>query len=361
MNWNLLTCAFRGHVTFAPTEPAVREQLRAGTAQQAAWQCLRCATFVPGEPLHTGPAAAAPRVRRDDEIRSGIILRIFAVERFIRAIIFGFIAYAVWRFKYSRSSIEQTFNRELPAARTLLRGLGYNVDHSGLVGLIKHSFTLDQRTLTWLALGAVAYTLVEIAEGTALWLLQRWGEYFALIATSLGIPYEIYELVARVTVIRVTALVINIALVVYLILSKRLLGARGGKAAYEARLRSESIMQAAIDAAAQQYEAGPAAAGQPGTGQPGTGRPAAGQQDPGLPAAGHPDAEWPAAGTRDTRLPAAEQPGIGLPVTGPGAARPPGVPQRTAPAVPQRTAPAVPQRTAPGVPQPTAPGSGETG
>ncbi len=348
MNWNLLTCAFRGHVTFAPTEPAVREQLRAGTAQQVAWQCLRCATFVPGEPLHTGPAAAAPRVRRDDEIRSGLILRIFAVERFIRAIIFGFIAYAVWRFKYSRSSIEQTFNRELPAARTLLRGLGYNVDHSGLVGLIKHSFTLDQRTLTWLAVGAVLYTLVEIAEGTALWLLQRWGEYFALIATSLGIPYEIYELVAKVTVIRVTALMINVALVVYLILSKRLLGARGGKAAYEARLRSESIMQAAIDAAAQQHEAGPAAAGQSGTG-----RPAAGQQDLGLPAAGHPDTEWPAAGTRATGLPAAEQPGIGLPVTGPAAARSPGVPERIRPGVPQPTAPGVPQRTAPG--------SGETG
>ena len=265
MNWNLLTCAFRGHVTFAPTEPAVREQLRAGTAQEAAWQCLRCASFVPGPPSGTGPAAAAPRVRRDDEIRSGIILRFFAIERFVRAIIFGFIAYAVWRFKYSRSSIEQTFNRELPAARTLLRGLGYNVDHSSLIGLIKHGFTLDQRTLTWLAVGAVLYTVVEIAEGTALWLLQRWGEYFALVATSLGIPYELYELAAKVTVIRVTALMINVALVVYLILSKRLLGARGGKAAYEARLRSESIMQAAIDAAARQSEAGLATARPPGS------------------------------------------------------------------------------------------------
>ena len=65
-----------------------------------------------------------------------------------------------------------------------------------------------------------------------------------------GIPYEIYELVAKVTVVRMGAFVINVALVVYLVLSKRLFGARGGKRAYDARLRSESVMQAAIDAAA---------------------------------------------------------------------------------------------------------------
>jgi hypothetical protein len=34
------------------------------------------------------------------------------------------------------------------------------------------------------------------------------------------------------------------------VLSKRLFGARGGKQAYDARLRSESVLQAAVDAAA---------------------------------------------------------------------------------------------------------------
>ena len=100
MNWNLLTCAVRPHVSYAPTEPAVRAQLRAETPAGAAWRCLRCGTFVPGPPTASGPAAAAPRVRRDDELRSALILRAFAVERFLRAILFGFIAYGIWRFKY---------------------------------------------------------------------------------------------------------------------------------------------------------------------------------------------------------------------------------------------------------------------
>jgi uncharacterized membrane protein (DUF2068 family)/ABC-type Na+ transport system ATPase subunit NatA len=251
VNWNLLACALGGHVSYAPAEPGIRAMLRADTAAGEAWQCLRCATFVPGAPGASGPAAAAPRVRRDDELRSAVILRTVAVERFIRAIIFGFIAYGVWRFKHSRYTIEHTFQREYPEIRDLLHTFGYNVNSSGgLVGLIRHTFTLDQRTLTWLAIGAAAYTVVEILEGIALWMLKRWGEYFAMVATSAGIPYEIYELVAKVTVVRMGAFVINVALVVYLVLSKRLFGARGGKKAYDARLRSESVMQAAIDAAA---------------------------------------------------------------------------------------------------------------
>ena len=144
-------------------------RLRAETPAGEAWRCLRCGTFVPGPPAASGPAAAAPRVRRDDELRSALILRAFAVERFLRGVVFGFIAYGIWRFKYSRLSVEHTFNREYPEVRSLLHELGYNIDRSGLVGLIRHTFTLDQRTLTWLAIGAAAYTVVEFLEAIALW------------------------------------------------------------------------------------------------------------------------------------------------------------------------------------------------
>jgi hypothetical protein len=60
--------------------------------------------------------------------------------------------------------------------------------------------------------------------------------------------------------LRIGALVVNLLLVVYLVWSKRLFGVRGGKRAYEARLRSESVIeveQAAL-VAASPVEAGPA-------------------------------------------------------------------------------------------------------
>jgi uncharacterized membrane protein (DUF2068 family) len=248
MDWSLLGCGARGHVTFAPDEPALRERFGQATREGPAWRCLRCGTFVIGDATVAGPAAAAPGVRRGKEIRSAFILRVFAVERLLRALVFGVLAVAVWRFAASRLSIEKAYDRELPALKALLRQLGFNVNHSRLLGLIQHAFTLNSRTLGYLAMGAAAYAVIELVEGTGLWLLKRWGEYFAMVATSLGLPFEVYDLTAKVTVLRVVAFVINLALVAYLVVTKRLFGARGGRTAYEARLRGESVLQAEIDA-----------------------------------------------------------------------------------------------------------------
>ena len=75
---------------------------------------------MPGPARSAGPAASAPVVRRGREIRSTLILRIFAVERFLRALAFGALAYVVWRFSSSRQSIEAAFDRERPVLRSLL-------------------------------------------------------------------------------------------------------------------------------------------------------------------------------------------------------------------------------------------------
>jgi uncharacterized membrane protein (DUF2068 family) len=250
VDWSLLTCATQGHLSYAPDETGLRARLRSTSAAGEAWRCLRCGTFVPGPPSRGGPAAKAPAVRRGKEIRSALILRFFAVERFARVIVFAVITYALYRFKYSRSSFEQAYNREFPLIRSLLRQLGYNVDHSKLLGLIQHAFTLNPRTLNWLIAGAAGIALIELIEGIGLWLVKRWGEYFAMVVTSIAVPYEVYDLIAKVTVLRLVAFAINIALVLYLVLTKRLFGARGGKKAYEARLRSASIIDTELAALA---------------------------------------------------------------------------------------------------------------
>jgi uncharacterized membrane protein (DUF2068 family) len=248
MDWSLLGCGASGHVTFAPDEPALRDRLNVATREGAAWRCLRCGMFVIGEPLAAGPAADAPRVRRAEQVRSALILRIFAVERFFRALIFAALAIAVWRFSVSRLSFEQAYDQALPPLKALLRDFGFSVEHSKLLGLLHKAFTLDPSTLGYIALGLGAYAVIEVIEGIGLWLVKRWGEYFAMIVTSLGLPYEIYDLTNKVTVLRVVAFVINLALVLYLVLAKRLFGVRGGKKAYEAKLRSESILDAEMAA-----------------------------------------------------------------------------------------------------------------
>jgi uncharacterized membrane protein (DUF2068 family) len=104
----------------------------------------------------------------DKELRSALILRIFAVERFLRAILFAGLAIGVWRFSVSRLTVEEAYDRELPAVRTLLRQLGFNVNHSKLLGVIQHAFTLNSHTLTLLVLAAAEYAALEVVEGIGL-------------------------------------------------------------------------------------------------------------------------------------------------------------------------------------------------
>jgi uncharacterized membrane protein (DUF2068 family) len=243
VDWSLFGCARKGHVTYAPDEPELRDRLMTHTVGGTAWRCLRCGTFVAGDPHGSGPAALAPLVRRGKELRSEMILRVFAVERVLRFLVLGAAAYGVWQFRYDRAGIQRAFNNDLPAIRALYRDLGFNVNHSKLLGFIQDSFTLTSRALTYLAIGLALYALIELVEAIGLWLGQRWGEYFAMAATSLFLPYEVYDLTVKVTWLRVGALLVNLLLVIYLVWSKRLLGVRGGKKAYEANLRSESVIE----------------------------------------------------------------------------------------------------------------------
>ncbi len=250
VDWSTLGCGRYGHTTYAPDEPELRAQLSAAVAAGEAWRCLRCGAFVAGPPDASGPAAQAPVVRRGTEIRSRLILRLFAIERFVRVLIFSAASYLLWRFRGSQRSIERAFNRELPVLRDMFRELGFNVNRSGLVGL-RHALTLSSHTITLLAIGATAYAAIEVVEGVGLWQGRRWGEYFAFVATSLGLPLEVYDLTRKVSWLALVLLAVNLALVLYLAINKRLFGIRGGRRAYDARLRAESVMQEAVVAASR--------------------------------------------------------------------------------------------------------------
>ena len=55
-------------------------------------------------------------------------------------------------------------------------------------------------------------------------------------------PLEVYELTQRITVLKIGALLVNVAAIVWLLYSKRLFGLRGGGAAYHAEHAEESLL-----------------------------------------------------------------------------------------------------------------------
>ena len=66
------------------------------------------------------------------------------------------------------------------------------------------------------ALGA-GYAALFLTEGTGLLFRKRWAEWLTIVATSSLMPIELYELIKQFTAVRLLALVVNAAVVVYLI------------------------------------------------------------------------------------------------------------------------------------------------
>ena len=248
MDWSLYRCGRIGHVTYAPDEPHLREHLRGETGAAELWRCLRCGNYVTGEAHSSGPATDAPTIRRGKEIRGDLILKLFAIERGIRFLIFGAVAYGIWRFASSRS-IAEAINKDIPLVRDFARQLGFTLNHA-LLEKIQSLLHISSSNLRLLALGVTGLAVVSGIEAFALWQAKRWGEYFAMIVTSLGLPFEIYELSKAVTITKIILFVLNLLLVAYLVYSRRLFGARGGKEAYEASLRADSVLDEAEKAAA---------------------------------------------------------------------------------------------------------------
>jgi uncharacterized membrane protein (DUF2068 family) len=242
-DWNVRSCGWHGHVTWAPTEEGLAGRLQVDTVDGTAWRCLRCGAFVPGEPHGHGPAADAPIVLRGRALRDAFILRLLAVERGIRGVLLVALAYGVYRFEGAQDSLQRVFDDYLPRLRPVAEHAGVDLQSTGPVRLIEKALTADPHTLTLVSLGVLAYGALELLEAVGLWLMKRWGEYVAVVGTAIFIPLEIYELLERVTWLRVVAFALNLFAVVYIVWTKRLFGFRGGHAAFEAERHSESLLE----------------------------------------------------------------------------------------------------------------------
>ena len=129
------------------------------------------------------------------------------------------------------SSIELLRPAIAASAQAWLETLATSIDRRWAHQLIAWISGLRPGRLEVIAIGAFLYAALFIVEGTGLWLAKRWAEYLTVIATMSFVPFEAYELVRRFSAPRVAALMMNLAVVAYLIYRLRL-SHKGAAAGY---------------------------------------------------------------------------------------------------------------------------------
>ncbi len=80
---------------------------------------------------------------------------------------------------------------------------------------------VDERKLEELSIGTFFYSGLLLTEGVGLALRKRWAEYMTIVSTASLLPLEMYEIARRVSAARIVLLLVNIAVVVYLVIEVR--------------------------------------------------------------------------------------------------------------------------------------------
>jgi uncharacterized membrane protein (DUF2068 family) len=98
----------------------------------------------------------------------------------------------------------------------IVSALKFDPENQYIHGGIQWISGIGPRQLEAIRVGTFLYALLYLVEGVGLLMQKRWAEYFTVIATGSLIPLEIYEVWKRLTVLRLSVLAINLAIVGYL-------------------------------------------------------------------------------------------------------------------------------------------------
>jgi uncharacterized membrane protein (DUF2068 family) len=244
--YELITCAWSGHVLVGLDAATITadDALVAREDEGGRWyRCLRCDDWVrrtlPAEP-------ARERIPPRDEIRLPLrgaalrdryVLRLIAVDRAIHVIVLTGLAIALFTFAAHDQALHHDYQNIM---NDLAGGTPGASQARGLLGYFGRAFKYSPTHLRILGFVLLAFAALEASEMVGLWLNKRWAEYLTFIATTALVPFEVYELTNSISAFKIIALVINLAVVIYLLLAKRLFGLRGGHAAEHARREDSS-------------------------------------------------------------------------------------------------------------------------
>ena len=98
----------------------------------------------------------------------------------------------------------------------LLHILHISPDHHFAQAFLNWADTLTDAKLWAVAAGASAYSTLRFAEAYGLWYARAWAEWIALVSGAIYVPFEIYKLMHTQSVLHISILIINLAIVIYM-------------------------------------------------------------------------------------------------------------------------------------------------
>lgn len=161
-------------------------------------------------------------MRAGDPRRTRLVIRVIAVERSLRGVLL--LAAGI----YLLFHLNTDFGR---VAERVVRSIDIDPHQHFFDRIITRLHHLHEHTLRIAGIAALGYGGLELVEGVGLWLDQLWAEYLTVIATSLLIPFELYELATRPSLWKAGGILVNALIVFYLAraLRRRITAARSDR------------------------------------------------------------------------------------------------------------------------------------
>lgn len=95
--------------------------------------------------------------------------------------------------------------------------LGLDPGNQYVNSVLQKAGNLTPNKIKGLGVGSFIYAGLFLTEGIGLWLVKLWAEWFTVIITSSLVPVEVYEIYRHPTAIKLLVLIINLAVVAYLL------------------------------------------------------------------------------------------------------------------------------------------------
>jgi uncharacterized membrane protein (DUF2068 family) len=135
-------------------------------------------------------------------------LLLIAVYKFLHAALFFAIGIGVHRLLH-RNIADQI--------ELLARHLRFNPESRLVIFVLQKASFLNGPMLRRISLAAYGYATLTLIEGIGLYFEKAWGEFLTLAITASFLPWEVLEIIRRLTWIRVGLLTINIFVFAYLL------------------------------------------------------------------------------------------------------------------------------------------------